>query len=221
MVNINAKKSEIIKKLLPDSRLGIIKCILGDNCHSFNIDTHLNSELTKIKNELDKAKENTFPIIAETRRAYKICGKEPSRYRPSAEALLRRIRTGKGLYRINNIVDTINILSFSSHFSIGGFDMEKIVGNAITLDIGNNDPYLAIGRGELNIEFMPGLRDENGFFGTPTSDSMRTMTSPDTKNLLLVYYDFMGNSMLDQALKTAKEILIQNCDASNFKISIC
>jgi DNA/RNA-binding domain of Phe-tRNA-synthetase-like protein len=208
-----------IKNLLPNCRIGIVfsKIITKDS--SLDLLSKTDFVEKEFKEKLQSIKESKLEVIEETRKAYKVCGKEPSRYRPSAEALLRRVRQGKGLYKINSIVDTINLLSMTSQFSIGGFDVSKINGS-VTLDIGDANIYNAIGRGELNIEFMPGVRDEYGFFGTPTSDSLRTMVSSDTCNLLLVYYDFYGNSSLESALDIAKEFLEKYCEGKDIETKI-
>ena len=218
-MNRSVSLSPIIKRLLPDCRLGLVESKV--TCHPVGaeFEAMLEQKLLLAKQSLELNKENTLSVISESRSAYKICGKEPSRYRPSAESLLRRIRTGKGLYRINNIVDTINILSFTSYFSIGGFHMDSIEGS-IELEVGDSNPYAAIGRGELNIEFMPGLKDEIGFFGTPTSDSERTMVRPTTENLLLVYYDFGGNDTLEDAMNNAAHLLTKYCNGTDVKLSI-
>ena len=141
---------------------------------------------------------SSLPPVAEARLAYKALGKKPGRYRPSAEALLRRVVTGKGLYRINNVVDIINYISITTKFSIGGYDLDKIKGN-ITLGKGKEgEPYEAIARGQLNISNLPLLRDKQGAFGCPTSDSVRTMVEKRTKNLLLVFFNFGGDQELEQ-----------------------
>lgn len=119
------------------------------------------------------------PAIAATRAAYKALGKEPNRYRPSAEALHRRMLQGKGLYRINALVDIINLLSLRYGYSIGGFDADKISGPTLTLGVGREgEPFEAIGRGPLNIACLPIFRDEIGGVGTPTSDNERTKMTP-------------------------------------------
>lgn len=126
------------------------------------------------------------PAIDATRCAYKALGKEPNRYRPSAEALMRRVVSGKGLYRTSNIVDLINLASLSTGHSIGAFDADKIQGPRLTLGVGRHDePYEAIGRGPLNIEGLPVFRDSLGGIGTPTSDNVRTALSTETRNLLV------------------------------------
>src|SRR5690606_9141410 len=76
-----------------------------------------------------------IPAIHASRKAYRKCGKDPARYRLSAEALLRRAVQGKGLYQINNLVDLLNLVSVTSGFSIGGYDADKICGDVV-FDIG-------------------------------------------------------------------------------------
>lgn len=83
-----------------------------------------------------------------TREAYKRCGKDPGRYRPSAEALRRRLMRGIPLYQIDTLVDLINLVSLRTGHSIGGFDADKIQGNRLELGIGKaEEPFEGIGRG--------------------------------------------------------------------------
>ena len=74
--------------------------------------------------------------IQATRRIYKLCGKDPSRYRPSGEALVRRVLQGKSLYQIDTLVDLINLASMKYGYSIGAFDADKFSGDTLTLGIG-------------------------------------------------------------------------------------
>ena len=132
--------------------------------------------------------------IAATRRVYKACGKDPSRYRPASEALIRRILQGKALYQIDTLVDLINLASIRYGYSIGGFDADKIAGDQLTLGIGRKDePYEGIGRGPLNIEGLPVYRDAAGGIGTPTSDHERTKLSLSTTRLLFLINAYDGD----------------------------
>ncbi|MCI9284516.1 MAG: hypothetical protein HFJ91_01635 [Muribaculaceae bacterium] len=129
---------------------------------------------------------NKRPAIEATRRVYKALGKEPNRYRPSAEALTRRVVKGMDLYRIDTLVDLINLVSLQSGYSIGGFDMDKIDGDTLRLGAGaEGEPFEAIGRGPLNIACMPVYRDLTGGIGTPTSDNERTKLTLSTRRLLM------------------------------------
>lgn len=132
--------------------------------------------------------------IAATRKVYKACGKDPSRYRPAAEALTRRMLQGKELYRVNTLVDLINLASIAYGYSIGGFDADKIVGDRLELGVGKEgEPYEGIGRGLLNIAGLPVYRDSMGGVGTPTSDHERTKISMETTHLLVLINGYDGN----------------------------
>lgn len=127
-----------------------------------------------------------IPSIEATRRAYRALGKDPSRYRPSNEALVRRILKGNELYHINTLVDINNLASLRWGYSIGGFDRDKIQGTRLTLGVGcAGEPYEGIGRGTLNIEFLPVYRDAVGGIGTPTSDNERTKMELDVHHCFL------------------------------------
>lgn len=168
------------------------------------------------KMEIEDIKE--LPAINASRKAYKACGKDPLRYRLSAEALLRRVINRNEIYQINNVVDLLNLVSISTGFSIGGYDAEKIYGE-IKYGIGElNEPYHGIGRGELNIEGMPVFRDSKGAFGTSTSDSERTAVSLETKRFLMIIIDYASSFQLLEAMSFAKELLVKFAQATNFEI---
>ena len=148
----------------------------------------------QFRNELTTETLKDISGIAATRRVYRACGKDPSRYRPASEALIRRILQGKKLYQIDTLVDLINLASIVYGYSIGGFDADKMVGEQLTLGIGKADePYEGIGRGLINIEGLPVYRDEIGGVGTPTSDHERTKITAQTNHLLVLINGYDGN----------------------------
>ena len=135
-----------------------------------------------------------MPSIAATRRVYKACGKDPSRYRPASEQLIRRMLQGKELYQIDTLVDLVNLASIAYGYSIGGFDADKFVGDTLTLGIGREgEPYEGIGRGPLNIAGLPVYRDAQGGVGTPTSDNERTKMTMETTHLVVLVNGYDGN----------------------------
>lgn len=135
-----------------------------------------------------------MPPIEATRRVYRACGKDPSRYRPAAEALIRRVLQGKELYRIDTLVDLINLASMAYGYSIGGFDADKFVGDTLTLGVGREgEPYEGIGRGTLNIAGLPVYRDALGGVGTPTSDNERTKIDSGTRRVLILVNGYDGD----------------------------
>lgn len=160
--------------------------------------------------------------IQATRRVYKLCGKDPSRYRPSGEALVRRVLQGKELHRVDTLVDLINLASMRYGYSIGAFDADKFSGDTLTLGVGREgEPYEGIGRGMINIEGMPVYRDAEGGVGTPTSDNERTKVSLSTTRLLVLVNGYDGN---EQAVRTTAEYIVslvrRYCAAADCSYSI-
>lgn len=132
--------------------------------------------------------------IAATRRVYRACGKDPSRYRPASEALIRRQLQGKNLYQVDTLVDLINLASIAYGYSIGGFDASKFVGDTLTLGVGREgEPYEGIGRGMINIAGLPVYRDAMGGVGTPTSDHERTKIDLGTTHLVVLINGYDGD----------------------------
>ena len=210
-----------IKELIPKAQLVCVEVevkVVPSILKYWN--DEVEKHLIKIRSSLKLADIASIPSNQATREAYKLCGKDPSRYRPSAEALLRRVVGGKGLYQVNNVVDCLNLISIISGYSIGGFDMDKTKGE-IKFDVGDTSVYHAIGRGELNIEYLPGLKDDLGFFGTPTSDSVRTMVTEKTKRFLMVFYDFLGDEEFDEIIRLTAEWLMKYAKSPNFFYTIC
>lgn len=209
--------SDSINKALGNTRLAILKfeCTVEQSGELFwkEIDSISHNIQTNIK--LDEV--NKIETIAAARNAYKKCGKDPNRYRPSADSLIRRIVKGNSLYKVNNIVDILNLVSVQSGFSIGGYDIEKIAGNII-MDIGtSNDSYTGIGRGDLNIEGLPVLRDSIGVFGSPTSDSERTMITWDTTICAFVFFDFGISDKLADFIDFTTILLGKYSNFKNFQ----
>lgn len=155
--------------------------------------------------------------IKTSREAYKKLGKEPSRYRVSSEALIRRILQGKGLYRINNVVDTNNLISIETGYSVGSYDLEKLHGN-INFRIGNNgEKYQGIGKEIINIENLPVFSDDFGAYGSPTSDSTRAMITENSKDILTVLISFNGLEDIEKSTETAKEYLKKYANAKDIR----
>ncbi len=159
---------------------------------------------------------NKRPGIAATRAAYKACGKDPNRYRPSSEALCRRVVRGLELYSIDSIVDLINLLSMKSGYSIGAFDMDKISGDTLTLGVGEEgEPFEGIGRGPLNIAGLPVYRDDVGGVGTPTSDNERTKVGLETRRLLVCINIYGLEMPVEDTIALTEQLLTKYASATN------
>jgi DNA/RNA-binding domain of Phe-tRNA-synthetase-like protein len=148
----------------------------------------------KFRKDLTTDSLKELPSIAATRSVYKACGKNPSRYRPASEQLIRRMLQGKELYQIDTLVDLVNLASIAYGYSIGGFDADKFVGDTLTLGVGREgEPYEGIGRGVINIAGLPVYRDAEGGVGTPTSDHERTKMTLATTHLMVLINGYDGN----------------------------
>ena len=153
--------------------------------------------------------------IAATRRVYRACGKDPSRYRPASEALIRRQLTNKSLYQIDTLVDLTNLASIAYGYSIGGFDADKFHGDTLTLGVGRaGEPYEGISRGMINIEGLPVYRDATGGVGTPTSDNERTKITLETTHLVVLINGYDGNEANVKAnAEYIQELLRKYCNS--------
>lgn len=160
--------------------------------------------------------------IAATRTVYRACGKDPSRYRPASEALIRRMLQGKELYQIDTLVDLINLASIAYGYSIGGFDVDKFEGDTLTLGVGKaGEPYEGIHRGMINIEGLPVYRDDKGGVGTPTSDNERTKIELSTTHLLVLINGYDGNEENVRAnAEFIQELLRKYCKSDGGSYSL-
>ena len=174
-----------------------------------------------IENEIISKIQKTFTLenlteqinIKASREAYKILGKEPSRYRVSSEALIRRILQGKGLYKINNVVDTNNLISIETGYSVGSYDLENLQGS-INFRIGTEgEKYQGIGKEMINIEKLPVFADNLGAYGSPTSDSTRAMITEKSKEILTVLISFNGTERLEKSVDIAMKYLTKYANA--------
>lgn len=169
----------------------------------------------KFKASLTTETLKEIPSIAATRRVYRACGKDPSRYRPAAEALIRRMLKGKELYQIDTLVDLINVASIAYGYSIGGFDADKFVGNTLRLGVGREgEPYEGIGRGMINIAGLPVYRDAEGGVGTPTSDNERTKIDLNTRHLVVLINGYDGNEeRVRQNAEYIQQLIVKYCQS--------
>lgn len=215
---MNISVSEQIYQACPRLRLGIISCDVVNTPSDEALWEEIAAEEESLRLSMRMEEIARRIPIYETRQAYKKLGKDPNRYRPSAEALCRRILKGYPLYKIDTLVDLINLVSIRTGYSIGGFDAGKIKGDLI-LGVGKADElFTGIGRGPLNIEGLPVYRDERGGIGTPTSDDERTKIDLSTTKLLMIINGYSGEEGLMEAVVYAKDLLEKYATARNIQI---
>lgn len=136
------------------------------------------------------------PAISATRSGYRALGKDPARYRGSAEALLRRLISGKHFPNINSVVDIINLVSVESRLPIGLYDLANVQGDIVFRAGKKTESYKGIGKYDLNLEDLPVFADAAGPHGSPTSDSERTMVTASTERVAAIIISFGGQQSL-------------------------
>lgn len=149
--------------------------------------THLDAPLAEAAARMRTAVESA-EITAAVRTMYKRIGVDPTKTRPSSEALLRRVRKGDALPRINSLVDVINWCSLETQLPFGLYDVDRIVG-AVTMRRGTaGESYPGIRKDVVHVADRLVLADELGAFGNPTSDSARTAVTEATTSALVVIF---------------------------------
>ncbi|WP_294489267.1 phenylalanine--tRNA ligase beta subunit-related protein [uncultured Mailhella sp.] len=189
----------------PDCRLGWLIYDAEPRESDASVWSAVEALLPALKAQLESTPLADMPNLGESRRAYRACGKDPGRWRVSSEALYRRVRQGRDLYRINAVVDVNNLVSLETGFSLGTYDRDRLEG-AVVLRRGKpGESYPGIGKDSVNLECMPLLADDAGPVGSPTSDSTRAMVTPESRRLLTVIYSFSPREELEKALALAAD----------------
>lgn len=186
--------SQEIEQVCPDFVGACVEAMVVNTPYSDALWKDIAALCQRLRQELTTESLKMLTSIAATRQVYKACGKDPSRYRPASEALIRRVLQGKELYQRDTLVDLVNLASIAYGYSIGGFDADKFEGDTLTLGIGREgEPYEGIGRGMINIQGLPVYRDKKGGVGTPTSDHERTKMTLETTHLVVLINGYDGN----------------------------
>ncbi|MDQ0224362.1 B3/B4 domain-containing protein [Metabacillus niabensis] len=181
--------SQKIKQLVNDFQLGVV--------HYQNIQVSESPQMLKGRLRLfqeslyfdyaDK-KITEVPAINEWRKLFKTIGTDPSRYRPSSEALYRRVQKQQYLDYVNSAVDLNNFLSLQYQIPLGIYDVKQIKGN-VSIEIGTDQAtYLAINGRDVSMAKKLVSVDEDGPFGSPYVDSKRTAVSTSTTDALHLVY---------------------------------
>jgi DNA/RNA-binding domain of Phe-tRNA-synthetase-like protein len=197
--------------VFPDLAIGFLEGPITNSIHDPELWTLVGKASTEIAGTMDAEKIRQVEGIRLGKAAYRRLGKDPNRYRLSAEALMRRIVKGQDLYTINTCVDVLNLVSLRTGVTIGGFDRD-LVQYPVELGIGRfQEEFEAIGRGNLNVESLPVYRDRSGTIGNPTSDCTRTQITVDTKNILMLITGFYGIGGINGTLEMLDNLLKRFC----------
>jgi DNA/RNA-binding domain of Phe-tRNA-synthetase-like protein len=177
------------------------------------LDAEVERTCATLREKYGGGRSSEVPGAADARTLYKALGIDPTKTRPSNEALLRRALKGDGLYRINTLVDALNLVSLREQLPFGLYDLDRVQ-SPVTLRRGApGESYEGIRKGTVNVEGRPVLVDGQGPFGNPTSDSLRTSITTLTRRALVVAYAPAGYGVprLGGVLDATAETLTRFC----------
>ena len=218
---IDIKVDERVLAVCPAMSVGMIRARVVNSATCDELWAEIEREAEAIKSSYELLAINARPAIAATRKLYKALGKDPGRYRVASEQLCRRIIKGLGLYRLTTLIDVVNLVSIKSGYAISGLDADKLVGDVLTLGVGEADEeYNGIGRGQLNIEGMPVYRDALGGVATPTSDEERTKFTIDTTCVQININGFGTEMPMEEAVAWMVQLLERYAQATEIETRI-
>jgi DNA/RNA-binding domain of Phe-tRNA-synthetase-like protein len=137
--------------------------------------------------------------VARARALYRRFGIDPTRVRPSSEALLRRLKKGEPLPRINSLVDVANALSIQLQVPVGLYDLGRVRGDELVVRLGaRGEGYLGIGKEHVNVARRICVADAEGPCGNPSADSARTMITTETERAAWIYFLPVGEDDIDR-----------------------
>jgi DNA/RNA-binding domain of Phe-tRNA-synthetase-like protein len=191
----------------------------------------VNAELAPQMDEICEHKRRGFTLeslaeaeaIRAVRGMFREWEMDPSKYRPSSEALLRRVVQGKGLYRVSNVVDICNVGSIETGWPFGCYDRARISPPIVLRHGLGGESYEGIGKKMWHLEGRPVLADAQGPFGSPISDSTRSMiTESATATLTVIYAPAQASSAeLEAAMQKLSGRLAQFAGARATRFGTC
>jgi DNA/RNA-binding domain of Phe-tRNA-synthetase-like protein len=213
-----------IKIELPGVKLGVVE---ADDVRV----ALLNPGLAKLMDDVCSLKRQEFTVeslaeaepVRAVRAMFREWGMDPSKYRPSSEALLRRVVQGKGLYRVSNVVDIGNLGSIETGWPYGCYDSSKIHAPTSLRQGTAGETYQGIGKQTWHLEGRPVLADPQGAFGSPISDSTRSMITESAREVMIVIYTpaRASDACLNAAITRLKDRLTQHAGASATRSDVC
>lgn len=143
----------------------------------------------EVKRAMQAARSGEVASTDRARELYRRFGTDPTRTRPSSEALLRRLRKGEGLPRVNSLVDVANAMSVQLQVPVGLYDLDKVKGDELVIRLGvKGETYEGIGKEHVNVAGRICVADAEGPCGNPSADSARTMITTSTERAAWIYF---------------------------------
>jgi DNA/RNA-binding domain of Phe-tRNA-synthetase-like protein len=143
----------------------------------------------EVKRAEQAARSGDVGAVARARDLYKRFGVDPTRVRPSSEALLRRLKKGEALPRVNSLVDVANAMSVQLQVPVGLYDLDKVKGEDLVLRLGKQgEGYEGIRKERVNVAGRLCVADDDGPCGNPSADAARTMITTSTERAAWIYF---------------------------------
>lgn len=167
---------------------------------------------------LDSDCDEQAPANVEgSRRLFKACGVDPSRYRPSADALRRRVAVNNAFPAVSPIVDVNNYLSLKYGICVGSYDLAAVSG-PIVMRIGKADErYTGFSGKSISLHGMPLLSDEQSAFGSLHADSTRTAVSAQSRHLIMVFFHTSDTLAAEQIASEGRALLAERCQLQTWE----
>jgi DNA/RNA-binding domain of Phe-tRNA-synthetase-like protein len=180
------------------------------------LDAEVDGYCAELRERYGGGRSSEVPGAADARTLYKALGLDPTKTRPSNEALLRRALKGQTLYRISTLVDALNLSSLREQLPFGLYDLDRIETPVTLRQGGAGEGYEGIRKGVVHVEGRPVLVDARGPFGNPTSDSSRTMIRLETRRALVTCYAPAACRLerMEGVLDRTRETLSRFCGGS-------
>ena len=173
----------------------------------------IDAYVRELRTRYSGVKSGDVPGTEDARTLYKALGIDPTKTRPSNEALLRRVLKGESVYIVNTLVDALNLVSLKAQLPFGLYDAARVEAPVVLRKGMPGESYEGIRKGPVNVEGRPVLVDSRGPFGNPTSDSSRTCITLETRSALVVAYAPAAHSdrRLTEILDLTQETLTRVC----------
>lgn len=200
--------------------LGLVEAAVTVTAHDEALWAEIDATTAKLGSSMTVDGLMQAAPIAAQREVYRRLGKDPSRYRGAAEALGRRVIQGKGLYRVNTVVDINNLMSLRSLHPAAIYSVDRLE-PPVAFRVGvAGERYKGISKGEVDLENMPLFSDTRGPFGSATSDSERAMVRPDTARIVMILIAFSGDAGLAEHLAFATSLFERHAAAGEVATAI-
>ena len=211
-----------IKIELPDVTLGVVEADgLGVSASDAGLARLMDDVCDRKRREFTVETLAEAEPIRAVRAMFRAWDIDPSKYRPSSEALMRRVVQGKGLYRVSNVVDIGNVGSIETGWPFGCYDRARIHPPIALRQGAPGEHYEGIGKRTWHLEGRPVLADRDGPFGSPISDSTRSMIRETAREVLVVIYVPAGAppASIEMSITRLGERLQQFAGASAVRVA--